>query len=113
MQGRRQVSAVASDPTDRPTESLAHPCAERNLTTAPAPSRTDHQLLQAHADGSAHLDMAVRGQTTVQRYANTALGIVQLLRTLCPASVLALESTGHWRRRAATARNLRALTSRC
>ena len=43
---------------------------------------------------SAHLDVAVHGQTTVRRFANTAQGIAQLLRTLRPDSLLGLESTG-------------------
>ena len=45
---------------------------------------------------SAHLDVAVHGQTAVQRYDNTTKGIAQLLRTLPPASVLGLESTGRY-----------------
>lgn len=45
---------------------------------------------------SAHLDVAIHGQTTVRRYANTAQGIAQLLRALPPASRLALESTGSY-----------------
>lgn len=45
---------------------------------------------------SAHLDVAVHGQTTVLRFANTAHGIAQLLRTLRPDSVLGLESTGRY-----------------
>lgn len=45
---------------------------------------------------SAHLDVAVHGQPTVRRFANTAQGIVQLLRALPPASVLGLESTGRY-----------------
>ena len=45
---------------------------------------------------SAHLDVAVHGQTNVRRYNNTAAGIAQLLRALPPASVLGLESTGRY-----------------
>ena len=45
---------------------------------------------------SAHLDVAVHGQTNVHRYANTREGIAQLLRTLPRASVLGLESTGRY-----------------
>ena len=45
---------------------------------------------------SAHLDVAVHGQTTVRRFANTAQGIAQLLRTLRPDSLLGLESTGRY-----------------
>jgi len=45
---------------------------------------------------SDHLDVAVHGQTTVRRFANTAHGIAQLLRALPPASVLGLESTGRY-----------------
>ena len=45
---------------------------------------------------SAHLDVAVQGQASVRRFANTPLGIAQLLRALRPASVLALESTGRY-----------------
>lgn len=45
---------------------------------------------------SAHLGVAIHGQTTVRRFDNTAQGIVQLLRTLRPESVLALESTGRY-----------------
>jgi transposase len=45
---------------------------------------------------SAHLDVAVHGQPTVRRFANTAQGIVQLLRALPAASVLGLESTGRY-----------------
>ena len=45
---------------------------------------------------SAHLDVAVQGQASVRRFANTPQGIALLLRTLRPASVLALESTGRY-----------------
>jgi transposase len=45
---------------------------------------------------SAHLDMAVHGQTEVRRYPNTPEGIAELLRALRPASVLGLESTGRY-----------------
>jgi transposase len=47
---------------------------------------------------SAHLDVAVHGQTRVQRFDNTAKGITQLLRALPRGCVLGLESTGryHW-----------------
>jgi transposase len=45
---------------------------------------------------SAHLDVAVHGQTSVRRYANTREGIAQLLRALPPTSVLGLESTGRY-----------------
>lgn len=45
---------------------------------------------------SEHLDVAVHGQTSVRRYANTREGIAQLLRTIPRASVLALESTGRY-----------------
>ena len=45
---------------------------------------------------SAHLDVAVHGQSSVRRYANTTEGIAQLLRTLPPASVLGLEATGRY-----------------
>lgn len=43
---------------------------------------------------STYLAVAVHGQTIVQRYANTAQGIAQPLRTLPPASVAGLESSG-------------------
>jgi transposase len=45
---------------------------------------------------SAHLDVAVQGQATVRRFANTPQGVALLLRTLRPSSVLALESTGRY-----------------
>ena len=45
---------------------------------------------------SAHLDVAVHGQPSVRRFANTAQGIAQLLGALPPASVLGLESTGRY-----------------
>ncbi|WP_354447716.1 transposase [Ottowia thiooxydans] len=45
---------------------------------------------------SAHLDVAVHGQTNVRRYANTREGIAQLLRTIARASVLGLESIGRY-----------------
>lgn len=45
---------------------------------------------------SAHLDVAVHGQTTVRRYANTTQGIGQLRRALPACSMLALESTGRY-----------------
>ena len=45
---------------------------------------------------SAHLDVAVQGQASVRRFANTPLGIAQLLRALRPDNVLALESTGRY-----------------
>ncbi|PIF25255.1 transposase [Acidovorax sp. 56] len=45
---------------------------------------------------SAHLDVAAQGQASVRRFANTPQGIALLLRTLRPASVLALESTGRY-----------------
>ena len=45
---------------------------------------------------SAHLDVAVHGQTRVQRFDNTVKGITQLLRTLPCGCVLGLESTGRY-----------------
>ena len=45
---------------------------------------------------SDHLDVAVHGQPTVRRFANTIQGIAQLLRMVPPSSVLGLESTGRY-----------------
>jgi len=45
---------------------------------------------------SVHLDVAVYGQPTVRRFANTVQGIAQLLRMVPPSSVLGLESTGRY-----------------
>lgn len=45
---------------------------------------------------SEHLDVAVQGQSSVRRFANTPQGIAQLLRALRPDNVLALESTGRY-----------------
>ncbi|WP_159915853.1 transposase [Pantoea sp. 18069] len=45
---------------------------------------------------SAHLDVAVYGQSSVQRYDNTVEGITKLLRTLRRGCVLGLESTGRY-----------------
>lgn len=45
---------------------------------------------------SAHLDVAIHGQTRVQRFDNTAKGIAQLLRALPRECVLGLESTGRY-----------------
>lgn len=45
---------------------------------------------------SAHLDVALHGQTGVRRYPNTATGISQLLRALPAGSMLGLESTGRY-----------------
>lgn len=52
---------------------------------------------------SAHLDVAIHGQTRVQRFDNTAKGITQLLRTLPRGCALGLESTGRYHRALAQA----------